>query len=429
MPGFTLQGFCRDCFTATAAGERRCRNCRGPRLLRHDELFSLTIAHIDCDAFYASVEKRDRPELRDKPVIIGGEQRGVVSTACYIARIQGVKSAMPMFEAKKLCPDAVIVRPDMAKYAQAGRQIRDLMMQYTPLVQPLSIDEAFLDLSGTESLHGQPAAITLAKLLTRIESEVGVTASAGLSHNKFLAKLASDIEKPRGYSVIGRQETWAKLAELPVSRIWGVGKATQQKLAKAGITKISQLQHIDKNALLMRFGSLGSRLYHLSRGEDTRDVAIDDDTKSVSAETTFNTDITAFEDLEPILWRLAQRVSRRAKASDLIGKTVTLKLKNTQFQSKTRAASMAEASNLAHRIFDVARPLLLTEAGTIPYRLLGVGISHLQGATMATANPSFDTVDQSLARAEQAIDKIRSRFGDGAVDRGLALKGAKPRER
>jgi len=208
-------GFCRDCFSPVQGEERRCRACGSPRLIRHPELHDLSIAHIDCDAFYAAVEKRDRPELADKPVIVGGGTRGVVSTACYIARIHGVKSAMPMFKALSLCPDAVVIKPDMAKYAAAGRTVRDLMLDVTPLVEPLSIDEAFLDLTGTARLHGMSPALTLARLIARITEKVGITASVGLSHNKFLAKLASDLEKPRGFSVLGRTETLSFLAARP----------------------------------------------------------------------------------------------------------------------------------------------------------------------------------------------------------------------
>ena len=201
------KGFCRDCLQDFATPTKRCKNCGSPRLVTHPEIHDLAIAHIDCDAFYASIEKRDNPELRDKPVIVGGQIRGVVSTACYIARIHGIKSAMPMFKAMKLCPNAIVVKPNMAKYAAAGKIVREIMFEFTPLVQPVSIDEAFLDLSGTEKLHGASPALSLARLVKRIETEVGITASVGLSHNKFLAKLASDFEKPRGFSIIGKSET------------------------------------------------------------------------------------------------------------------------------------------------------------------------------------------------------------------------------
>ena len=417
----SIDAFCRDCFEPCPGSSTRCPHCKGPRLVRHNEVASLSVGHIDCDAFYASVEKRDAPELRDKPVIVGGRQRGVVSTACYIARIHGVRSAMPMFQALKLCPEAVVVKPDMRKYAEAGKQVRAIMLDFTPLVQPISIDEAFLDLSGTERLHRQPAAISLAKLERRIENEVGVTASVGLSHNKFLAKMASDLEKPRGFSIIGKAETLEFLASKPVGKIWGVGTVTQDKLAKAGITNIGQLQRMERNDLIARFGNFGNRLYYLSRGQDVRDVSTDEEEKSVSAETTFNDDISQFVALEPILWRLAQKVSWRAKASRVAGKTITLKLKTSNFQTRSRNISQNQPTNLAHHIFDAARGLLQVECKGEAFRLIGVGISRLVEGYESEA-AGFDTHDQALTKAEQAIDKIRAKFGQEAVERGLALR-------
>src|SRR5690606_13116262 len=239
-----LATICRDCLAAGAAEEppQRCRHCGSPRMLAHAELAELTIAHIDCDAFYASIEKRDNPELRDRPLIIGGGVRGVVSTCCYIARQSGVHSAMPMFTARKLCPEAVIVRPNMQKYVDASRQIRGLLEKLTPLVEPLSIDEAFLDLTGTAVLHRGTAAEVLARLARRVEEQVGVTISIGLSHNKFLAKVASDLDKPRGFAVIGRDETLAFLAPRKVGLIYGVGKVFADTLRKDGFETIGQLQ-------------------------------------------------------------------------------------------------------------------------------------------------------------------------------------------
>ncbi|HVM82894.1 MAG TPA: DNA polymerase IV, partial [Candidatus Binatia bacterium] len=265
-------GFCRDCGADVAPGERRCRSCRSTRIARHPELDRLSIAHIDCDAFYAAIEKRDNPALRDVPLIIGGGHRGVVSTACYIARMSGVRSAMPMFQARKLCPQAVVLPPAMSKYQQVGREVRALMLELTPLVEPLSIDEAFLDLSGTEKLHHMTPARSLNKLALKIEREIGITVSIGLSHNKFLAKIASDLDKPRGFSVIGRAETLDFLAGKPVSLIWGVGKVMRERLAQDGISTIGQLQGMDETDLARRYGKMGSHLFHLARGEDRRPV-------------------------------------------------------------------------------------------------------------------------------------------------------------
>ena len=419
---FHIDGLCRDCLSAVALSHQRCPKCRSPRVLHHPEISVLSIAHIDCDAFYAAVEKRDRPELIDKPVIIGGGTRGVVSTACYVARIHGVKSAMPMFKALKLCPEAIVIRPDMKKYAIAGKAVRELMLSITPLVQPLSIDEAFLDLSGTAMLHEMSPALSLAKLIQTIEKEVGISASVGLSYNKYLAKLASDFQKPRGFSVIGRAEAVGLLAEKSVGLIWGVGQAFQTQLAGDGITLIGHLQKIEKNDLMRRYGSMGARLYHLARGQDIRAVNIDDETKSVSAETTFNTDISDYSELERILWSLAERVSFRAKKDQLAGVTVALKLKTRDFKTRSRNTTLNEATNLAHRIFDAAKPLLKKEATGEKFRLIGVGISHLSEMTLP---PELNTLDaRSLAqtKAELAVDKLRAKFGKNAVERGVALK-------
>lgn len=415
----TTAGFCRDCFSAVSGDDRRCRACGSPRLLRHPELHHLSIAHIDCDAFYAAVEKRDRPELADKPVIIGGGTRGVVSTACYIARIHGVKSAMPMFKALKLCPQAIVISPDMAKYAAAGKKVRELMLEVTPLVEPLSIDEAFLDLTGTARLHGMSPALTLAHLITRISDTVGISASVGLSHNKFLAKLASDLEKPRGFSVLGKAETLSFLASKPVGFIWGVGKAMQEELAKGGITMISQLQQMEKSELMRRYGSMGARLYHLSRGEDQRIVSTDDHSKSISAETTFNADIADRDELERILWPLAEKVSRRAKAEGVAGHTVVLKLKTADFKLRTRNVSLADPTLLANRIYDAALPLLQREATGTSFRLIGIGITGLVEARPEQETETLDVTTAARAKAELAVDRIRDKFGRTAVGRGI----------
>jgi DNA polymerase-4 len=419
--GAETAGFCRDCLSLVRGEAQRCRSCGSPRLLRHPELHALSIAHIDCDAFYAAVEKRDRPELADRPVIIGGGTRGVVSTACYIARIHGVKSAMPMFKALKLCPEAVVIKPDMAKYAEAGKLVREMMLEVTPLVEPLSIDEAFLDLTGTARVHGMSPALTLARLLARITQKAGITASAGLSHNKFLAKLASDLEKPRGFSVLGRAETLGFLAAKPVGFIWGVGKAMQEELAKGGITMIGQLQQMEKIDLMRRFGSMGARLYHLSRGEDARIVSTEDHSKSISAETTFNTDIKDRAELERILWPLAEKVSRRAKAEGVAGHTVVLKLKTADFKTRTRNVSLADPTLLASRIYDAALPLLGREATGTAFRLIGVGITGLTEASPEQETETLDLTTAARAKAELAVDKIRNKFGHTAVARGIGF--------
>jgi DNA polymerase-4 len=339
-----------------------------------------------------------------------------------VARIQGVKSAMPMFKALKLCPDAVVIRPSMAKYVAVGREVRALMQTFTPLVEPLSIDEAFLDLTGTERLHRHSAAVSLAILAQEIEAKIGITVSIGLSHNKYLAKVASDLEKPRGFSIIGKAETKTFLAERPVSLIWGVGRALQESLARDGIHRIGQLQTMEKSDLMRRYGSIGARLYHLSRGEDMRHVSPDDESKSVGAETTFNADISDAHELERILWRMSERVSRRAKAEGVAGSTVVLKLKTADFKIRTRNTTLLTPTFMATRIFDAARPLLLREAKGTAYRLLGVAISHLTQAKPGVLESSLDAAANAKGRAELAMDRLRGKFGEDAILRGLGLR-------
>src|SRR5271154_2315704 len=418
--GQPMGSFCRDCLADVADGGARCAASGSPRLARHPELAHLAIAHVDCDAFYAAIEKRDNPALRDKPLIVGGGHRGVVATACYIARTYGVRSAMPMFEARRLCPHAEVVRPDMAKYARAGREVRARMLDLTPLVEPLSIDEAFLDLAGTERLHGRPPAKALARFARRVEEELGITVSIGLSQNKFLAKIASDLDKPRGFSVLGAGEAAAFLAPRPVTFIWGVGKAMGANLAREGFRTIADLQRADETTLMRRFGAEGLRLARLSRGLDVRAVSPDRETKSVSAETTLAEDVAALRPLTRHLWDLTETVSARLKAKELAGATVTLKLKTADFKIRTRARSLETPTQLAGRIFAAARDLLKREADGTRFRLIGVGLSAL--VTSDQADPA-DLVDGRAAIAEHAVDRVRARFGDDAVIRGLAFEG------
>jgi DNA polymerase-4 len=392
-------------------------------MVAHDELAALSIAHMDCDAFYASVEKRDNPALRDQPVIVGGGQRGVVSTCCYIARIKGVRSAMPMFQALKLCPEAVVVKPRFPAYTEASRAIRAMMEELTPSIEPLSLDEAFLDLTGTARLHGAPPAVLLARLTKRMEDELGLTGSIGLSHNKFLAKIASDLDKPRGFSVIGRAETESFLRPRPVRIIWGVGQATQTALEQAGIRTIADLLRWDRADLGARFGSMGDRLWHLARGLDTRRVNRDEKLKSISKETTFFEDTSDLDLLDGHIWRLSEQVADRAKAKRLAGRTVTLKLKRKDFQLVTRRHALTDPTQLTDRIYRAARDLF-DHAGTKgPFRLIGVGISDLAPEDQADlAQDLLDPEARRRAAAERATDAIRARFGAEAIIKGRALR-------
>jgi DNA polymerase IV len=414
----SMPGFCRDCRADVPEAAGRCTACGSPRVLRHREIETLAVAHVDCDAFYATVEKRDNPALADQPVIIGGGQRGVVLTACYVARTYGVRSAMPMFEARRLCPQATIVRPDMEKYARVGREVRSRMRDLTPLVEPVSIDEAFMDLSGTQRLHGMPAAKALAGFAARVEREIGITVSIGLSCNKFLAKIASDLEKPRGFAVLGGNEAASFLASKPVSVIFGVGKVAQARLAEDGLRTIGDIQRAGERELTRRYGTEGTRLYRLARGIDDRPVEPERASKSVSAETTFDEDIADFRPLELRLWRLAEKVSSRLKAGELAGSTVTLKLKTADFRIRTRARSLAQPTQLAAKIFAAGRDLLSAEIDGTRFRLIGIGVSGLCGTKKADVN---DLIDRRAAEAEHAIDRLREKFGEEAIIRGLSF--------
>ncbi len=410
--------FCRDCLADAPDKATRCQACGSPRLLRHGGMETLSIAHVDCDAFYATIEKRDDPSLTDKPVIVGGGKRGVVATCCYVARTYGVRSAMPMFEALGRCPHATVIKPNMAKYAEAGRAVRKMMLALTPQVEPLSIDEAFLDLTGTERLHGMPPAKVLARFARDVERDLGITISVGLSANKFLAKIASDMDKPRGFAVLAPAEAPAFLAGKPVGFIYGVGAVSAARLAGDGFRLIGDLQRADERDLMRRYGEEGLRLWRLARGIDARKVEPDSETKSISAETTFDKDIGDFRPLEQTLWELTEKVSSRLKRSALAGSTVTLKLKSADFKIRTRARSLPSPTQLAARIFATGRDLLKNEVGATRYRLIGIGVSNLEEAT---GDDLADLIDRRAAEAEHAVDRLRTKFGKDAVVKGLAI--------
>lgn len=419
-------GLCRNCSAPISAGSHRCDACGSPRTLFHAELHNLNIAHLDCDAFYASVEKRDDPSLRDKPVIVGGGQRGVVSAACYIARIKGVHSAMPMFKALKLCPDATVIRPEMDKYVRVGREIRELMREVSPLVEPLSVDEAFLDLTGTERLHRASPATALIRLVNRIERDIGITVSIGLSYNKFLAKLASDLDKPRGFAIIGEAEALTFLDAQPVTRIWGVGKALHRKLTSDGLHTIGQLRDVDEARLMTRYGAMGQRLARFSRGEDSRTVTPHSLPKNVSNETTFFEDVSSPTELSRRLWPLCEKLSGRLKARDLAGRTVTLKLKTSKFQTVTRSQALPDPTQLAETLFRCAEILLDRAIDGAPrgsaFRLIGVGLSNFTDPREADPPDLADPDAAHRKRIEQVMDEVRGKLGKDAITKGRGLK-------
>ncbi|WP_293902801.1 DNA polymerase IV [Phenylobacterium sp.] len=415
-----MKAFCRDCFWTGEQAVRRCPACASPRIVAHQELGQLAIAHLDCDAFYASVEKRDRPELRDVPVIVGGGKRGVVTTCCYIARIKGVRSAMPMFKALKACPEATVIKPDFAKYRFESKRILGMVAALTPLVQNLSLDEAWMDLSGTERLHGAPPAITLARLQARIEAETGLTVSIGLAVNKFLAKVASELDKPRGFSVIGH-EAQAFLAGRPVRILPGVGPAMVASLEKAGYRTVGDLARTDVKALVERWGAHGLRLSELAHGRDYRAVNPNEARKGISCETTFNDDLTRVADLEDRLAPLCERVARQARDGAVAGRVVTLKLRTTDFRIVTRRRTLPVATQTAKTLFQVGRELLAREATGRPWRLIGIGVADLIDAELVSGD-FFAGAERKALASERSVDAIRARFGAGAVTSGRSLR-------
>ncbi len=414
-------GVCLAC-SAVVAAEGPCPACRSPRILRHKQVLTLTVAHVDCDAFFASVEKRDRPELADRPVIVGGGVRGVVTTACYIARLSGVHSAMPMFKALKLCPDAVVVRPDFAKYVAAAREIRALMLTLTPLVQPLSIDEAALDLDGTQALHGMAPAAVLARFARTVEAQVGVTVSVGLAPNRLLAKLAAGRDKPRGFAVLG-DEAATVLAPEPVGILPGVGPALERRLAALGLTRVGQLQALDARTAQRLLGDEGFGLVRRARGEDTRPVRADEGARSISAETTFRQDLAGQAELERELWRLTERLASRLRDKRVAAAGVVLKLKTAKFASRTRTTRLAQPSVLPDTLFDAARALLVREVDGTSFRLIGIGASGLAPLEAADHGDLADPGATLRVARQGAIDALRTRFGAGVIGKGRGLAG------
>ena len=416
---------CRDCGAGKEDGGEpapgRCPDCGSPRLKAHPELHKLAIAHIDCDAFYASIEKRDDPTLADRPVIVGGGHRGVVSAACYVARMYGVRSAMPMFKALKACPGAVVIRPRMATYAAVGEEVRQMMLAVTPLVEPLSIDEAFLDLTGTEAVNAGSPARTLALLARRVERELKLTVSIGLSYNKFLAKIASDLDKPRGFAVVGRGEALAFLAPRSVASIWGVGKALEARLNADGISTIGQLREAEERDLMARYGAIGRRLHSFSRGEDDRGVEPDRPTKSISAENTFDADHADAAFLKAELWPLCETVARRLRESALAARSVTLKLKTAQFKILTRQRRLGAPTQLAASLYRDAEALLEGAVDGTRYRLIGVGCGDLVDGAGADPPDLLNPLRERDRRVEGAIEAVRAKLGKKAIGKGRGM--------
>ncbi|SMH33465.1 DNA polymerase IV [Azospirillum agricola] len=385
----TASCVCRDCAAALRGDAARCPKCDSRRLFRHPELHALPIGHIDCDSFYATVEKRDRPELASRPVIVGGEDhRGVVAACCYVARMSGVRSAMTIREALDRCPDATIIRPDHAKYREVGHQARAIMAAFTPLVEPISIDEAYLDLTGVEERLSISPAQALVEIVRRFETDLRITASIGLSYNKLLAKIASDLDKPRGFSVLGRGEAAAFLAPRRVTILWGVGPALERRLFTDGITRVGDLQDKDEHWLVKRYGAMGRVLFNFARGEDQRRVQPESVSKSISSEETFDWDMTTLPALIEELRPLAAKVARRMEREGLLGRSVVLKLKTKDFQQLTRSRRV-EPTRSADAILAAGLALLEREVDGRAFRLIGIGCTDLTDPESAP-DPELD---------------------------------------
>jgi DNA polymerase-4 len=418
-----ITAVCRDCLAEYESVEGSCARCGSDRLVRHPELGRLSIAHIDCDAFYATIEKRDDPSLADKPVLVGGGKRGVVSTACYIARRYGPRSAMPMFKALKLCPQAVVIKPNMAKYVGVSREVHKIFDAATPMIEALSLDEAFLDLSGTAKLFNRSAAASLAHIAREIEREIRITVSIGLSYNKFLAKLASDLDKPRGFAVIGRSDAVSVLHDLPLTRLPGVGPALADRLKVGGLFTIGDVQRRSHEEMALLYGETGTYIARLAQGMDERHVNTDREAKSVSAETTFNEDIRDPAKLRRILWTLCERVAERLKTKSIAGRTVVLKLKTSRFKTLSRNHRLDAPTQLAETIFREAESMLLKEATGPLFRLIGVGVDQLTDADGADPRDLFSAMGKSGVRSaevERAMDTVRAKFGRTAIRKGRA---------
>tara|TARA_B100001989_G_scaffold13481_1_gene8410 strand:+ start:287 stop:1564 length:1278 start_codon:yes stop_codon:yes gene_type:complete len=412
---------CRECFKTFIIKKEFCDKCYSVNIISNDEIENLNIAHVDCDAFYASIEKRDNPNYKNNPLIIGGGKRGVVATACYIARTKGVKSAMPMYKALKLCPEAIIIKPNIQKYKKASDKINKLMKEMTPLVEPLSLDEAFLDLSGTTRLHKKIPAVLLAELSKKIIEEVGISVSIGLSYNKFLAKICSDIDKPRGFSIINKEEAPNYLQDKPVELLWGVGKTLKHKLNNDGIKTIGQIKEMKLNEVISKYGAIGSHIFKLSNAEDNRVIKPFRKVKSISHETTFDKDTNDEVFLKKILWDLCEKVSNRSKNKGLGGNTINIKIKTKDFKLISRSITIDEPTQIAEIIFQAAKLLLLREINTNKFRLLGVGLSNLKEAEICDLYDLINIDSNRDKKIEFAMDSIRNRFGINLIKKGRSI--------
>jgi len=379
------------------------------------------ILHVDMDAFYASVEVRDNPELLGKPVIVGAgpQERGVVSAASYEARRFGVHSAMPSRTAYKLCPHGVFVQPNMQKYGAVSRQIMTILETFTPLIQPVSIDEAFLDVTGSLGLYGD--ALTIAKRIkAEIHAQTGLTASVGVAPNKFLAKLASDLNKPDGLTVITDENKVQMLAPLPAAKIWGVGKVTEKRLHELHLQTIGDIQRMPVEELRQRIGNAAEHLHALALGEDDREVETDGESKSISSEHTFAVDTADLAQIKKSLLEQCEEVGTRLRQEKVAARTVQLKLRYADFTTLTRRRTLAQPTQDEMQLYEVAGQLLSAERITGKrIRLIGIGGSNL--VAPALQNDLFNRSDEKRTRLAKAVDELRGKLGPGAIKRGTSI--------
>jgi len=388
------------------------------------------ILHIDMDAFYASVEQRDDPSLIGKPVVVGGsaEGRGVVAASSYEARKFGIHSAMSAHRAKQLCPHAIFIRPRIDHYAIVSQQIRQIFEEFTPLIEPLSLDEAFLDVTGSESLLGSAPEMGQ-KIKSLIRNRLQLNASVGVAPNKFIAKIASDLEKPSGFVVVTQDQIQTFLDPLPVGRIWGVGKVTALTFKRFAISTIGQLRQLSRESLQDLFGSSGEHYWLLSHGIDERRVVPDREAKSISNETTFAEDITDIEDLKTWLVSLVEQVGRRLRSHDRLGRTIELKIRFSDFKSLTRSLTLPQSTNITSELLEAGLELLHNRLpkNHLPVRLIGFGVNHLDqpGLTQLQLFDEPERIDQRTL--DKVADEIAKKFGKHALHRAAAIK--KPTDR
>jgi DNA polymerase-4 len=388
------------------------------------------ILHLDMDAFFAAVEQLDHPAYRGKPVIVGADPRGrgVVSTCSYEARQYGIHSAQPIGEALRRCPNGIFVPVRGSRYAELSRQIMALLSEYTPLVEPLSLDEAFLDLTGLERLFG-PAAQLARRIVDRIATEIGLAASIGLAPNKFLAKLGSDLEKPRGFVVITPENALPILENLPVNKIWGVGAKTDEALQTMGIRTIGMLRRVDPKVLTAKFGEAGYQLHRLAWGEDDRPVVAGEEAKSIGHEITFQTDTVDREFLAGVLLWLTEQVARRLRQHHVKGKVITVKLRDHHFKTITKRITLNGPTDFEEEIYREALNLARqAQWGGPKVRLIGVSVSGFGGAAHAVQLGLFDTVEtattlpQELCKLHETVDALKNRFGEQVIVKGTVLQ-------